>query len=87
MKRVLLIVTVALVMAAMALVVAMPAFARANPCETGDTPSSPPAEGAAPTSPTPESPPGYVVREPMIHPPQAKAPFTGPDPARCDNSL
>jgi hypothetical protein len=48
-RHVLLILTVALVMAAVAVVVAMPAFAQekgpAYSCETGDTPSSPPQCG------------------------------------------
>ena len=84
MRRILLVLTVALVMSVMA----MPAFARANPCETGATPASPPDAGAAPSSPTPDTAPGGTVRQPL--PPQSRGvfPFTGPDePGRCDHSL
>ena len=89
MKRLVLVLTVALVMAVMFLAMAMPAFARAaNPCETGDTPSSPPDVGAAPPSPPAEAPPGTAVREPQPIQSRGHTPFTGPDePGRCDNSL
>jgi hypothetical protein len=89
-KRVLLVFTVALVMALMVLVVAMPAFAQAaNPCETGDTPSSPPDVGGAPSSPTPDSAPGYTVRDPEAAiSGRGRSQFTGPNlSGRCDNSL
>jgi hypothetical protein len=76
-RRTLLVLTVALVMAVMMLAMAMPVFAQAaDPCE-GMTPASPPDAGAAPTGVPPESPPGYIVREPRVQPPQAKTPFTG----------
>ena len=88
MRRIMMVLTVALVMAAMALVVAMPAFSQgANPCETGTTPASPPDRGAAPSSPTPDSPPGFTVRDPdAALTGQGRSPFTGPT-GRCDNSL
>jgi hypothetical protein len=88
MRRMLLILSVALVMVVMALV-AMPAFGQAaDPCTTGDTPSSPPDVGGAPASPTPDSPPGYTVRN-LEHPTEhgrARSPFTGPTD-NCDQSL
>ena len=78
MRRVLLVVTVAIVMAVMMLAMAMPAFARAaNPCE-GNTPASPPDEGGAPSLAPPETPPGGSVREPPPVQSRARSPFTGP---------
>jgi hypothetical protein len=77
-KRVLLVLTVALVMAVMALAMALPAFAQANPCETGDTPSSPPDAGGAPSSPPSTVPPGFGVREDKERPGTSASPFTGP---------
>jgi hypothetical protein len=81
-RRILLILTVALVMAVVAVVVAMPAFAQgkgpANPCETGDTPSSPPDVGGSPTTPPPSTPPGYATRVDKELPPKSATPFTGP---------
>jgi hypothetical protein len=86
-KRILLVLTVALVMAVMALVVAMPAFGQAaDPCTTGDTPSSPPDVGGAPAAPTPDNPPGYSTRNdehPTLHG-RATSPFTGPT-GRCQS--
>ena len=78
MKRVLLVLTVVLVMAAMVLASALPVFAQAaEPCE-GTTPASPPQVGGSPAGTPPETPPGGTVREPP--PPQSRggAPFTGP---------
>jgi hypothetical protein len=74
----LLVLTVALVMAVMVLTMAMPVFARAaDPCTTGDTPSSPPDVGGAPATPPPTVPPGYMVRAPQDRPIDAHSPFTG----------
>lgn len=89
MKRVLLVLTVALVMAAMVVAMAMPAFVRAaDPCKTRDTPSPPPDVGGADASPPPLTPPGYGSRISKVRPFQARSPFTGPtEPGRCDNSL
>ena len=82
MRHVLLLLTVALVMAAVAVVVAMPVFAQemgpANSCETGDTPSSPPDVGGAPASPTPYNPPSALVRQPPLDQSHRHNPFTGP---------
>ncbi len=89
MRRILLVLTVALVMAAMVLAMAMPAFGQAaDPCTTGDTPSAPPDVGGTPISPTPETPPGYGVQDQKERPGESNSPFTGPNhPGRCDNSL
>ena len=67
----------------MVVVMAMPAFAApgkgpANPCETGDIPSSPPDVGAAPPSPTPEAPPGTSASQPEPIQSRGKTPLTGP---------
>jgi hypothetical protein len=86
-RRVLLVLAVALVMAVMMLAMAMPVFAQAaDPCTTGDTPSSPPDAGGAPSNPTPDSPPGYTVRnlDAGTHG-QGRGPFTGPTD-KCDQS-
>jgi len=84
-RRILLVVVVALVIAAMMLVMAMPAFGQAaDPCATGDTPSSPPNVGGAPTSSTPDSPPGYLIRNPGHAQGQGQSPFTGPTD-RCQS--
>ena len=89
MRRILLVLTVALVMAVMMLAMAMPVFAQAaDPCETGETPAALPLEGASPAFPPPDVPPGTSVREPP--PPESRGgtPFTGPTvPGRCGNSL
>ncbi len=85
MRRILLVLTVALVMVALLWVMAMPVFAQAaDPCTTGDTPSSPPDVGAAPSSPTPDTPPGGTVREPEPVQSLARPPFTGPTD-RCQS--
>jgi hypothetical protein len=85
-RRFLLVLTVALVMAVMALAVAMPAFAQAaDPCETGTTPASPPDEGGSPAAPPPDLAPGTTVREPPPPESRGKTPFTGPTD-RCDQS-
>jgi hypothetical protein len=78
MRRVLLVLTVALVMVVMALAMAMPAFGQAaDPCTTGETPASPPDVGGAPSNPTPDVPPGYVVRNPNSAAGSGTSPFTG----------
>jgi hypothetical protein len=85
-KRVLLVLAVALVMAAVMLVMAMPVFAQAaDPCTTGETPASLPAVGAAPTSPTPDIPPGAITRQPAPDTSRGTSPFTGPTD-RCQPS-
>jgi hypothetical protein len=77
-RRVLLVLTVALVMAVMMVSMAMPAFAQAaDPCTTEDTPSSPPE--ASPTSePPPIVAPGYARRTDKERPGTSATPFTGP---------
>jgi hypothetical protein len=90
-RRILLVLTVALIMAVMALTMAVPVFAQAaDPCTTGETPASPPKEIA---TPPPDTPPGFTV---MAYPDDraehslARAPFTGPnilEDNRCVNSL
>jgi hypothetical protein len=78
-RRMLLVLTVALIMLVMLVVMAMPVFAQAaDPCATGDTPSSPPEAGGAPTSPTPTVPPGYDARVDKERSGHAQSPFTGP---------
>jgi hypothetical protein len=91
-RRILLVLMVALVMVVM-LAMAMPVFAQvADPCTTGDTPSSPPDAGAAPSFPPPLVPPGYIV---MAYPDDRAehslggGHFTGPnvnDDTRCFHS-
>ena len=71
MKRVLLVVTVALVMVAMVLVMAMPVF----------------AQNAEKRQGPPESPPGYAERTQKDRSPYANRPETGPRPGEVGHNM